>query len=96
MKTELLSTKELKDLELVKQHQALLESFMKNELAWKLKRRRKIQEIYKQKIKENNIRFFFNRPLELFLKALITNKLDIIADYFPKGYNFKLETTDAQ
>ena len=87
----ILTNKELKDNELVKQHKELLDTFMKNELEWNSYRRKKMLRIYETKVSENNIRFFICRPLRLFTTALITNQLDKIANYFPKDYNFVKE-----
>lgn len=87
----ILTNKELKDNELVKQHKELLDTFMKNELEWNSYRRKKMLKIYDNHITERNIRFYFCRPLRLFVTALITKQLDKIANYFPKDYSFNPE-----
>jgi hypothetical protein len=86
-----LTEKELKDKQLVKEHRELLENFMKNELSWHKSRRDKILRAYDDKVDENNIRFYMFRKLRLFLTALLTNRLNEIANYFPKDYTFNKE-----
>ena len=86
-----LTKKELKEKELVKEHRELVDSFMKNELAWQGHTRKKILKVYDAKVDDNNIRFFMMRKLRVFLSALLTDKLDQIANYFPKGYSFSKE-----
>ena len=83
--------KNFNDKELIKQHKELLDKFMKNELEWESKRRKKLLEAYDNKIFESNIRFYFCRPFRLFITAFLLNKLDTIANYFPKGYEFNIE-----
>lgn len=83
--------KENKDRELIAQHKKLLEQFMKNELDWKYRDRKKILTVYDSKIVDHNIRFYYNRPMRLFLIALLKNKLSSIANYYPKDYGFNRE-----
>lgn len=85
------NAKENKDRELIQQHKDLLEKFMKTELDWKFQSRKKIFKIYDVKIEAFNIRFYYNRPLRLFLQALLTNRLEDIANYYPKDYSFNTE-----
>jgi uncharacterized hydantoinase/oxoprolinase family protein len=79
------------DKDLLRAHKALLEEFMKNELHYHVARRNKIIRIYEAKVDENNIRIFYNRSIEIFLKALLLNKLNVIGNYFPKDYSFNKE-----
>jgi hypothetical protein len=84
----LLTDKELKDIELVRHHKEMLERFMKNELSWKKQRRDVIWRVYDKRITAENIRYYFNRDMRLFLKAMIFNKLPKIANYYPVDYDF--------
>ena len=77
--------------ELIKQHKELLDKFMKNELEWESKRRKALLKAYDNKIVEGNIRFYFCRPFRLFITAFLLNKLDKIANYFPKDHEFNIE-----
>lgn len=86
-----LTEKEIKNKELVKEHRELVDSFMKNELAWKAHTRKKILRVYDAKVDDSNIRFYMLRKVKVFLSALLTDKLDQIANYFPKGYSFAKE-----
>lgn len=55
----------------------------------KLKSRNKFFKIYHFYIDENNIRQYFFRPISLFVKALITDRLSEIQDYIPSKNNKK-------
>lgn len=81
-----LTPKEIKDHELVTFHKELLENFMKTTLQWGVDRRKKIRKIYSSYISTENIRYFLNRPIDIFLKALLTQKLDSIANYHPQDF----------
>lgn len=91
METKFTPTK-FNEKELIRQHKELLDKFMKNELDWESKRRKKLLKTYDIKINEKNIKFFFCRPFKLFLTAMLLNKLDKIANYYPKDYTFNIET----
>lgn len=53
----------------------------------KLSKRKKFFIIYDHYINDVNIKEYFFRPINLFVYALITNRLDEIQDYIPKQYN---------
>lgn len=54
----------------------------------KAKTRKKFFYIYDAYINEKNIQCFFFRDLELFILALIKNRLDDISDYIPLKAKF--------
>lgn len=41
--------------------------------------------IYDNEINEDNIRYYVNRPLSIFIKALIRKELQTIKDYYPSN-----------
>lgn len=72
-----LTEKELKDTELVALHRSLFVSFIK-ETVIKLEVRKTLEKLYDALISKDNIRLYYNRHIELFTKALVSNKLDEI------------------
>lgn len=81
----------LDEKELKKANQDLLElhkrclthHFIQEEV--KHKTRKKFFRLYDIYISHKNIRHFFFRDLDLFINALVTNRLDYISDYFQKA-----------
>lgn len=66
---------------LVSHHKRLLTSFMNNETNFTNRQKRTILQAYDNEISDNNIRYFLMRPIPIFLKALVTQKLDLIKNY---------------
>ena len=67
--------------ELVELHKRCLITHL-SQLGIKLKIRRKFFKLYDHFIDENNIREYFFRDLEVFVNALVTDRLEQIRDYF--------------
>lgn len=81
----------LPDKVIVKAHKELLElhkrvvlNYLTQYYGMKVKYRKKFFILYEMYISEDNIRFYFNRPIKMFVYALVTGTLDKIKDYFPK------------
>lgn len=72
------------DKELVRFHRELLKKFMNIETNLNPKKKRLVIKIYNDEINENNIRFYFNAKLRLFIVALVLNRLDEIKNYYKK------------
>ena len=78
METGNLTTKELKDTELVALHKSLFEKYIKDKIS-KLGIRKAVLELYDDRITKDNIRLYYNRHISIFTQALVQNKLgDII------------------
>lgn len=75
-----LSQAQLKDHELIKIHKSLLVNKLDQENVT-LKSKNYILRYYDMVINTDNIRNYYNRHINVFLSALINNKLDKIANY---------------
>lgn len=76
----------LKETELITNHRNLVQAYLKKETNWKLSIRKKLLQRYDEQINKENIRFYLNRHVKLFIIALAQDELKAIAKYFPKGY----------
>lgn len=74
------------NLELIKLHQELLRNYMANEKHMNYLQIRKVMALYDSTINHENIRYYYHRHVRIFLVALITDRLDSIKNYNPKGY----------
>lgn len=85
----MVSHSELTEKDLINQHRDLLETFMNNTLQWELSIRKKVLALYEQEINKENIRYYINRDIKVFLQYLIQGKVRKAAKYFPKGYHLQ-------
>lgn len=72
-----LTSKELKDSELVELHLGLFKRYIKNKIT-NLRVRKVVQELYDSEINKDNIRLYYNRKISIFTAALVTGKLETI------------------
>jgi len=72
-----LTTKELKDSELVALHKTLFEKHIKRKIT-KLDIRKMVIRLYDNKINTENIRLYYNRNIKIFTAALVSDRLDEI------------------
>lgn len=77
---------EIKEQDLIKDHKALIKSFMETETEWDLSTRKKVLNIYDALINKENIRYYINREIKIFIVCLIKGDIKRAAKYFPKGY----------
>lgn len=70
--------------ELLELHKRVILNYLIQYYAMKLRSRKKFFSIYEHYISEKNIQEYFNRPIKIFVYALITGTLDNIRDYFKK------------
>lgn len=78
-KKEILKTRK----DLIELHKrCLLTHFTQRSL--KAKHRKRFFKLYDLYVTPTNIQYYFFRDLELFVYALVTDRLDEISDYFPK------------
>lgn len=80
---------EIKEKDLINNHRELLRQFMVRTLDWELTIRNKVLKLYDQEINEENIRYYLNRDIKIFLTYLIQGKIRKAAKYFPKGYHLQ-------
>lgn len=55
-------------------------------------KRNKFFVLYDKYISPDNILLYFNKPVHIFVKALVLNRLDKISDYIPKYSGTKKRT----
>ena len=70
------------DKELVKFHRQLLSKYLKNETTLEFRKRVTILKVYDNRINENNIRYYFNAKIKIFLTFMLTDKLEEIKSYY--------------
>ena len=69
--------------ELVELHKRCITSYLVQQSV-KLKTRRKLFRLYDVYINHKNVRNYFFRDLDIFINALVTDRLDNISDYITK------------
>ena len=69
------------DKELTRFHKSLISKFLTDYTPWDLQKRNIVLAYYDHRINENNIRQYINCKLDIFLNALLTEKLDLIQSY---------------
>ena len=69
------------DKELVRFHKQLITKYLNNETEADLKEKKLILAYYDHRINEDNIRYYFNCKLKIFLTALLTERLETIKNY---------------
>ncbi len=79
----MLTDKELKDQELVTLHKRVLTEYIRTNLQWDSFQRGAVLAKYDREIDRNNIRYYYNRHVALFLIALIQDRLEDISNYKP-------------
>lgn len=72
-----LTSKDLKDTELVTLHKTIFLKYIKTKVK-KLAIRNAITTLYDQNINKDNIRLYYNRRINIFTAALITGRLETI------------------
>jgi hypothetical protein len=77
MEATLLTNKELKDQELIEIHLALFTKFVKEKIH-SLRNRNIAIAFYQAKITTDNIRLYYNRRINIFAQALLTDDLKSI------------------
>lgn len=83
--TELQKSIRRDNIQLVKHHKQMIDDLLKNKYKKKLNFRHKFFEIYDHFINEENILQFYHKGLELFISALLSNRLDEITDIIPQN-----------
>lgn len=74
------------NLELTRQYREVIRNWMVNEKNMNYRQVNKVLAIFDLKIDHSNIRYYYSRHADLFLKALVMDKLDSIKNYNPRGY----------
>ena len=69
------------DKELVRFHKQLITKFITDHTKCDFRKKRLILSYYDHRINENNIRNYINAKLDIFLQALLTEKLELIKSY---------------
>lgn len=80
METGNLTSKELKDTELVDLHRNLYLKYIKEKIKI-LKHRRIATRFYDAMINKDNIRLYYNRHIHIFTEALLTDRLESIVKH---------------
>lgn len=75
------------DKPLLVAHKELFNNHLKYDTSFGLSDRKKLNQIYDQEVKANNIRLYYNRRIKTFLVALIFDRLSEIQDYYYKTDN---------
>lgn len=78
-------TKEKWNVELIELHKRLVVTNL-TQRGLKTTKQKKFFIIYDYYINEKNIQYFFNRPIDLFIKSLLRVELDKIANYIDRDY----------
>ena len=76
-----LTQKELKDQELVTLHKTVLMTYINAELRWDSGKKASIMKAYDDIVTRDNIRWWLNYKVNIFLIALEQGKLEDIANY---------------
>ena len=69
--------------DLIELHKRCLVTYFA-QISFKARHRKKFFRLYDIYINTKNIQQYFFRDLELFIKALVQDRLEEISDYFPK------------
>lgn len=77
--------KEKWGMELIELHKRLVVTYLAQK-GLRTTKQKKFFIIYDTYISEKNIRYFFNHPIDLFIKCLIRDELDKISSYIDKDY----------
>lgn len=72
-----LTSKELKDSELVELHKSIFLKYIKSKIV-RLDIRKAVQNLYESQINKDNIRLYYNRKISIFTSALVTGQLNTI------------------
>lgn len=70
---------------LVDSHRELFINFMNTQTTLTTNQKAGLKKIYDQNITPGNIKHYYNRKINIFLVALLFDKLDSIKDYFNKN-----------
>ena len=70
------------DKPLLTDHKLLLDNYLVHETTFNLVDRNKIMALYDLHISPDNIRLYYNRKIDLFLRALLFNRLSEIKNYY--------------
>lgn len=68
--------------ELVRFHKQLLTRFLKEETQLSFQKRVTILKLYDNRINENNIRYYFNAKIKIFLSFMLMDRLQEIKSYY--------------
>lgn len=70
------------DKQLVKFHKNLIDKYLKDNTELEYRKRVIIMKLYDNRIDHNNIRYYFNARITIFLSALLTERLSEIKSYY--------------
>lgn len=70
------------DKQLVKFHRNLINKYIKEHTNLEFRKRLIVLSLYDNRINHNNIRYYFNAKITIFLSALLTERLDEIKSYY--------------
>lgn len=73
----------LKDSDLLQNHRAVVENYLTTQTNVKPSTRRLLLRLYDQKINKDNIRYYLNRKIKVFIIALAQDNLHQVTNYHP-------------
>lgn len=69
--------------ELLELHQRCITTYLIQYHNFRPRKIKMFNRLYEHYITHKNIRYYFHRPIPLFVKALVLDKLEDIKDYYP-------------
>lgn len=74
----------LKDTELIANPRKVVQNYLNNNTTLTIGVRKQILKLYDNQINKDNIRYYLNRKIKVFILALVQDKLETIRNYYPK------------